>query len=218
MRKLLMTTVLAGMTLFTPGLTRPAHASHDWLEIGAVFQVGAAHIAFAFGRPSYGYEPAYYYRYDQPIRYRDHRCSQYCFHEAGYTYHHESCPLVAAHFSHYRIDPYWAYERYAPRYGGYYLGRDYRYRGGYDRDRYARPSYGHDSYRSHDRYERHDRYDDRNGRYDRNSRNDRYGRDHRYDRDDRYNRNDRSRGDHSRGDRSHGDRSHGDRGRERRHH
>lgn len=168
MRKVLMTAVLVGVTAFAPGLSPQAQASPDWLSIGTVFRVGAAHIAFAFGHASYGYEPAYYYRYDQPIRYRGHSCSRSCFHDAGYYYHHESCPVVAAHFSHYRVDPRWAYDRYAPRYRGQYRG-DYGYRDRYDRhDRYGRydrddrydRSYryrGRDSYRRHDRY---DRYDD----------------------------------------------------------
>lgn len=173
MRKMLMTAVLASAAMFAPGLTPQAQASHDWLSIGAVFRVGAAHVAFALGRP-FGYEPAYYYRYDRPIRYRGHSCNRYCFHDAGYDYHHESCPLVAAHFSHYRVDRRWAFDRYAPHYdGGYgghyrdgYRDHDYGYRdrhGRYDRyDRYDdRPRYrGRDSYRRHDRYDRYD-YDDR---------------------------------------------------------
>ncbi len=169
MRKLLMTAVLAGVTMLSPSLSPQARASHDWLSIGTVFRVGAAHIAFALGRP-FGYEPAYYYRYNQPIRYRGHRCSRSCFHDAGYDYHHESCPVVAAHFSHYRVDPRWAFDRYAPRYSGY----DGRYRDG---DRYG--DYGY-----RDRYD--DRYDRRSDRYDRYDRSDRYDRRDRYDRDDRY--------------------------------
>lgn len=177
MRKMFLTAVLVSATMLAPGLTPPAQASHEWLSIGAVFRVGAAHIAFALGRPSYGYEPAYYYRYDRPIRYRGHSCSRSCFHDAGYDYHHESCPLVAAHFSHYRVDPRRAFDRYAPRYSGHYRGggRDYGYRDRYDRydrhgryDRYDRDDRryrGRDSYRRHDRYDRHDRdYRDRGHR------------------------------------------------------
>lgn len=178
MRKKLMTVVLAGMTLLAPGLILPAAASQSWLSIGTVFRVGAAHIAIALGSP-FGYEPAYYYRYDEPIRYSGYRCSRYCFHEGRYDYHHESCPLVAAHFSHYRVDPRWAFDNYAPRYDGY----DGRYRDdgyGYG-DRYGRydDRYG---------YDRHDRYDRDYGRYDRYDR---------YDRDDDYyrgRRDDRGRG------------------------
>ena len=173
MRKLLMTAVLAGVTMLSPGLSPQARASHDWLSIGTVFRVGAAHIAFALGRP-FGYEPAYYYRYDQPVHYRGHSCSRSCFHDAGYYYHHESCPLVAAHFSHYRVDPRRAFDRYAPRYSGY--------------DRYDR----YDRHDRRDRYDRSDRYDryDRNDRYGRHDRCDRHDRD-RYDRSDRYDRHDR---------------------------
>ncbi len=178
MRKLLLTAVLAGMTIFASGLSSQAQASHDWLDIGAVFRVGAAHIAFVLGRPVYGYEPSYYYRYDQPIRYRGHDCSRHCFHDAGYYYHHQSCPVVATHFSHYGVDPYWAFDRYAPRYGhgdgGHY-------------DRYDRYDHGHG-----DRYGRYDRYDD----------DDRYRRGDSYRRYDRYDRYDRH--DHDRGHRGHG--------------
>jgi hypothetical protein len=152
MRKLLLTAVLAGSTLLSPGLSSHAQASHDWLSIGTVFRVGAAHIAIALGRP-FGYEPAYYYRYDQPIRYRGHSCGRSCFHDAGYTYHHESCPVVAAHFSHYRVDPRWAFDRYAPRNSSRY-------------DRYDRS----DRYDRRDRYGRSDRYDRRHDRYDRDDR------------------------------------------------
>ena len=178
MRKLLMTAVLAGATLLSPVLTPQAQASHDWLSIGTIFRVGAAHIAIALGRP-FGYEPAYYYRYDQPISYRGHSCSRQCFHDGGYYYHHESCPVVSAHFSHYRVDPRWAFDRYAPRYSGYdgrYRDRDYGYSDRYDRydrsDRYGRYD---------DRYDRRDRYDryDRHDRYDRYDRDDRYRDDHR---------------------------------------
>jgi hypothetical protein len=180
MRKRLMIAILGGAMLVAPGLTTPARASHDWFSIGTAFRVGAAHISFVFGRPSFLYAPAYYYRYDRPIRYHGHRCSRYCFHDAGYYYHHDSCPLVGAHFSHYRVDPYWAFDRYAPRYDGYGhydrygdYGRhgDYGYYDGYrGRDRYS------------DRYDRYDRYGSRRG-YDRYDRRRGYDRDYRYDRD-----------------------------------
>jgi hypothetical protein len=167
MRKMLMAGVLAGATLFAPGFTPEARASHDWLAIGTAFRVGLAHISFVFGQPSYGYQPAYYFRYDRPIRYRGHQCSRQCFHDSGYYYHHESCPLVGAHFRNYGVDPYQAYSRYAPRFDGYDGG--YGGGGGYHDD------YGHD-----DRYDRYDDYDrhDRRDRYDRRHR----GRGHRHHR------------------------------------
>ncbi len=161
MRKMLVSAALAGATMLAPGFTPEARASHDWFAIGTGFRVGLAHISFVFGRPSYGYEPAYYFRYDRPIRYRGHSCSRYCFHDAGYYYHHESCPLVGAHFRSYDVDPYWAFSRYAPRFDGYDRGDDRGYDGDY--------GYG-GGYR--DDY----RYDDR---YDRRYRDDRYRRDHR---------------------------------------
>ncbi len=203
MRKMLTASILAGAMMLAPMLTSPAQASQGWLSIGTAFRVGAAHISFVFGSPGYGYDPAYYYRYDQPIRYSGHSCSRYCYHEGAYDYHHESCPLVAAHFSNYRVDPRWAFDRYAPRYDGYgyrsygnYGYRDHRY----DGDRRDR---------RYDRYDRDDRHD-RDGRYDRYDRNDRYDRgDRRYDRDDHrdrrgHDRRDRGRDDHRR----HGGRGH----------
>ncbi len=184
MRKLFLTAILAGSTLLSPALTPPAQASPEWFSIGTAFRVGAAHISFVFGRPFYGYQPAYYYRYDEPIHYRGHRCSSHCFHDAGYYYHHDSCPLVTTHFSHYRVDRSWAFSRYAPRYDRY----DRSYRGDYGRsDRYDR----HDR---DDRYDRHDRHDSHR-RYDRDDRYDRNDRHRRGDRDDRYDRNDRRRRD-----------------------
>ena len=167
MRKLFFIAIVAGTLLLAPVLTPPAQASSGWLSVGTAFRVGAAHISFVFGQPLYGYEPAYYYRYDQPIRYRGHQCSDHCYHDAGYYYHHESCPLVAAHFSNYRVDPYWAFTHYAPRYDRYGS------RGGYRGD-----------YRYYGQYSQHNRYD----RYDR--RDDRYGRDRQHDRDHRYDRRD----------------------------
>lgn len=171
MRRMFLTTVLAGTTLFAPVLIPDARASYNWFSIGSVFRVGAAHIAFVFGRP-FGYQPAYYYRYDRPIYLAGHRCSRYCFRDGAYYYHERSCPLVAAHFAQYRVDPYGAFDRYAPRYDGYRdgydgYGYDDRYDGRYD-DRY-----GYDG--RYDRYDGYDRYDRRDG-YDRYDRYDRHGR------------------------------------------
>jgi hypothetical protein len=181
MRKRFAIVLLCGAMMVAPGLVTPARASHDWLAIGTAFRVGAAYISFVFGPAGYGYSPSYYYRYDRPIRYGGYGCSRYCFHDAGYYYHHESCPLVAADFSHYRVDPYWAFDRYAPRYDGYY-GQGY---GHYDRrgddgyyDHRGYDGYydrrGYDGYYDRRGYDRHyDRYDGRRG----------YDRDYRYDRD-----------------------------------
>src|SRR5215208_4391511 len=127
MRKLLLTAALVGTLMTAPGLVPQASASRGWFATGAGFRVGAAHISFVFGQPFSRYAPAYYYRYDRPISYRGHSCSRYCYRDSGHYYHHESCPLVRAHFRAYSVDPYWAYSRYAPRsdydgYDGYYSG------------------------------------------------------------------------------------------------
>jgi hypothetical protein len=168
MRRMLLITVLAGTTLFAPVLVPDARASYDWFSIGSVFRVGAAHIAFVFGRP-FGYQPGYYYRYDRPVYLDGYRCCPYCFHDGGYYYHDRSCPLVAAYFSQYRVDPYWAFDRYAPRYDGYrnsygyhdgHGGRFDGYDGGYRYDgRYDGYGGGYRDDGRYDRYDRSDRYD-----------------------------------------------------------
>lgn len=166
MRKLLATTALVSLMMVTPGVVPEAHAGHDsWFAIGSAFRVGAAHISFVFGRPLAGVGPAYYFRYDRPIRYSGYHCNRYCYREAGHYYHHEACPVVGAHFHRYDVDPYYAFSRYAPRYDGYgegYHGRydgyghGYGYGEGYGHyDRYDRGHRGHRG--GYDRgYDRHD--------------------------------------------------------------
>ena len=178
MRKVLLTAAVTAALAFAPGLVPEARAGHDWLAIGTGFRIGHAHIAVVLGRPAIGigfHQPAHYYRYDRQIRYRGHRCSQYCFRDAGYYYHHDSCGLAAAHFRAYRVDPRFVFARYAPR-------LDSRY------DRYG----GHE--RGRDRYDRNDRRDPR----------DRYDRRDRRDRDDRWERRDDRRGRGHDGDRHRG--------------
>lgn len=163
MRKLLATATLITSTLLLPGVVPEAHAGrHDWFAVGSAFRVGAAHISFVFGRPIHDIGPAYYFRYDRPIRYRGHSCNRYCFHEAGHYYHHEACPVVSAHFGNYDYDAYAAFSRYAPRYDGYgahydgyrsryrsYGYRDYGYRDHGYRDHGYRDRGYRDSYRDH---------------------------------------------------------------------
>lgn len=193
MHKRVLIVLLCGAMMVAPGLVAPASASHSWLSIGTAFRIGPAFISFVFAPPGYGYSPAYFYRFDRPIRYGGAHCSRYCFHEGGYYYHHASCPLAAAHFSYYNVDPYWAYDRYAPRYDGsygydgygrgggygYYDGRGYDGRGydGYYDNRDYRNRDGH-----YDRYDR--RYDDHRGYDDRRGYDDHRGYDGRHDRHD----------------------------------
>ena len=209
MRKRLITVLLCGAMMLAPGLVTPAHASHGWLAIGAGFRIGPAFISFVLAPPGYGYRPAYFYRFDRPIFYRGLRCSRYCFHEGGYYYHHASCPLVAAHFAYYGVDPYRAYDRYAPRYPGYdrydgyggggygYYDGGYGYYGrGYNRYYDYRGGYGY-------RGGYYDRYYDR--RYD-----GRHGHDMHF-RDDghRGSRGHDHHGDHGHDDHGHGHHGHG---------
>lgn len=186
MRKATSFVVAAVMSLLTLSLPAPAQA-HNWIGYGPGFRIGGIELSIFFGQPSYSRYRDYYYRSARPFNYRGHRCSDACFRDGGYYYHHESCPLVAEHFHHYGVRRDQIFERYAPRYDrhdGY--GRYDRYdrRDGYDRhDRYDRDRYGRHS----DRYDR-DGYRDRDRRYDR----DRYGRDRRHDRG-RYDDHDRDR-------------------------
>jgi len=184
MHKRFLTVLLCGAMMVAPGLVAPAAASHSWLSIGTAFRIGPAFISFVFAPPGYGYSPAYFYRFDRPIRYGGAHCSRYCFHEGGYYYHHASCPLAAAHFSYYNVDPSWAYDRYAPRYDGAY-GYDGYGRGG---DHGYYDGRGHDGYydgRGYDGYSDRRGYRDRDGSYDRYDRryDDRRGYDSRYGRD-----------------------------------
>ena len=236
MRKRFLIALLCGAMMVAPGLVPPAGASHFWLSIGTAFRIGPAFISFVFAPPGYygGYRPSYFYRFDRPIYYPGLHCSRYCFHEGGYYYHHASCPLAAAHFSYYGVDPYWAYDRYAPRYDGYdgdygydgYGGYD-GYRGGYG---YYDGGYGYYDGRGYDRYYGYrggysDRYDDRrygdrrydgyrgdDHRYDGRRHDDRRGYDGRRD-GGRYGHDWRDRDDGHRGSRGHehhGHRGHGD--------
>lgn len=194
MRKHLLTVALAGAIMIAPGLVPQARADHGWFAGGTGFRVGAAHLSFFFGQPFARYAPAYYYRYDRPISYRGYHCSDRCYRQGGYYYHHESCPVVRAHFRAYNVDPYAAYSRYAPRYDSYYSGYD-GYYSGYGRDGYYADNYDNGYYdngyygdgygRGYGGYSRIDVYYDNH----RSHRNDRYYRDNRY-RDDRYYRND----------------------------
>jgi hypothetical protein len=197
---------LAATTMLSFIAPQAARADHGWLSVGSAFRIGGANISFLFGQPArfHGLNPGYFVRFDRPVAYHDHHCTEYCYRDAGSYYHHESCPVVSAYFGSHQVDPYWAFDRYAPQYGagyyGYYSNRGHR-GGGY-----------YDGYRRHDRYDRYrddsvyrDRGWNRDGdhRYDRNRRD---GRDHRYDRDRRDGQNRRDGRDHRDGRRDRDDR------------
>jgi hypothetical protein len=183
---------LAATTMLSFAAPQAARAD-GWLSVGSAFRIGGANISFLFGQPArfHGLTPGYFVRFDRSVAYHDHHCTRYCYRDHGSYYHHESCPVVSAYFGTHQVDPYWAFDRYAPRYGsgyyGYYSNRSHR-GGGY-----------YDGYRRHDRYDRYrddsvyrDRgwnrgRDDRRRDWDRRDhRNDR-GREYRGDRDRRGN-------------------------------
>ncbi|HEX2641847.1 MAG TPA: hypothetical protein VHU81_02565 [Thermoanaerobaculia bacterium] len=186
MRKATSFIVAVVMSVMTLSLPAPAQA-HNWIGYGPGFRIGGIELSIFFGQPSYSRYRDYYYRSARPFNYRGHRCSDACFRDGGYYYHHESCPLVAEHFHHYGVRRDEVFDRYAPRYDRY---------DGYGRyDRYDRRD-GYDRYDGYDRRDR-DRRDDRDRygrRYDRDGYRDRRDdRRDRYDRD-RYDRHDRGRG------------------------
>ncbi|HXO20302.1 MAG TPA: hypothetical protein VOA87_10320 [Thermoanaerobaculia bacterium] len=144
MRKMLMTAILAGATMFAPGLTAPAHA-YGWFSIGTGFRVGGLSLSFVLGQPFAAYAPAYYYRAYQPIAYGGYHCTSRCFVDHGVYYHDRACPVVSAYFRNYGYDPEAAFIRYAPQYDGYYNGGGY-YGGGYYGGSYYRRSYDRRSF------------------------------------------------------------------------
>lgn len=181
-------------------LPTPAAADHTGWSIGAGFQIGGAHFSLVFGGHD-GYRPGYYYRTTQRLHVRAARCSDRCFLDGHRTYHHVSCPLVAAHFGRYHVHPELLFDRFAPP--PVWRGQRYRVDVPYRYDRYDRD----DRYRRHDhRFDRHDRWSDRR---DHRRHSDHYDRDHWRDRrrHDRHDRSDRRRDDR-RHDRRHGGRHH----------
>jgi hypothetical protein len=216
-RKAFKVTALFAALLVFPLVSATAHA--DGFSLGGVFRIGGAHFNLAFGEFGHGHPRGYYYRTVDPIAYGGYRCNSYCFHDRGYQYHHDSCPLVRHHLAYFDIDPLGLFTRYAPGYSyNYNYGYGYNHYYGnrtYNRHHDRRSGYNRYDRRYDNRYDRYDRYPypdrrrgydrdhrrhDRNdGRYDRGNRRD--GRnDGRYDRDNR--RNDRRNdGRHDRGNR-----------------
>jgi hypothetical protein len=191
MRKATSFVIAVVMSLTTLFLSAPAQA-HDWRGYGPGFRIGGIELSIFFGQPSYSRHEDYYYRSARPFSYQGHRCSDACFRDGGYYYHHDRCPVVAQHFSRYNTRRDDVFRRYAPRYdrndrydryddysrNDRYdrYDRDDRYdRGRHDRDRYDRR--GRDDDR-HDSYRGRDRRDDRRGRYDDDGRHRGRGRGH----------------------------------------
>ncbi|HEX4952009.1 MAG TPA: hypothetical protein VF017_01250 [Thermoanaerobaculia bacterium] len=123
-------------------VAQPVQADPGRWHAGAGFQVGGIHFNIVLGRPGHDRAGHYYYRSREPFSYRHTRCGSRCFHDDGYDYHHQSCPLVSRHLNHFRLDPEQVFGHYAPSFEG---------------DRYDR----RDRYDRHDRYDRYDRYDRR---------------------------------------------------------
>jgi len=144
------------------GMTRPA-AAGAWFSIGGSFEVGGVHFQVGVHdyRPA-SPPPVRYYRVDAPLYVAGARCTDRCYVQRGYHYHHESCPLVRGYLVHYgyspaRVAPALPYYRYTPPAVVYPSIRPY----GYVYPAYPiRPNYrvtpGHDRHHGHG----HDRWDD----------------------------------------------------------
>lgn len=201
MRRTLSIALLAGTVMMAaPGLVPAAQAGGGFF-FGGGFRIGGFPFVIAYAEPGYSHHHGYYYRTPRHFAYRGHSCSSACYRDAGYYYHHESCPVAHRYFQAYDVDYRWVLSTYAPYYDRYGHHGDYGHYGNYG-------NYG--------RYDHYDRYDDR---YDRQDRYDRYDGRHS---DDRYDRAPRRRhhndGDYNRqgrGHRRHDQRSH--RGRQRPH-
>jgi hypothetical protein len=147
MRKILVASTAAALLLVTPGLVPAAHADHDAWFVGTAFNIGPVHLRIVARNPDYG-PPGYYYRSREPLAYRGYHCTSRCFKGTRSYYHDPYCPVVLHHFDRHHFNPYWAFDRYAPPFPGYYF--DFRGHGGYGQ-RHDR--YGH--YRDRDRGYRH---------------------------------------------------------------
>lgn len=168
---------------FAPGLVPAAHADDiSWLfgigfNIGSFhFNIGARHVdRYSHRGRYYDSDPwDYYIRVNAPIQYRGYRCSNACYRDGGYYYHHTSCPVVRHHFNRYGYDfdrvlytysPHRRYDdrryddrRYTPYRGDdryYDRDRGYRYD---DRDDYRDRGYRDRGYRDHGQYRGHGHY------------------------------------------------------------
>lgn len=191
MKKIL---VIVAIITLAPLLAAPA-AEAGIFSVGVAFNVGGFFFDLGFGGPRYSAHASHHvYRVSEPLHYSGYQCHSGCYRDAGYSYHHAECPVVAHHFSSYGFSPYVTYPAFfAPRaYGsyGYYsehrgYGSRYRYyapRRGYrhyghyghrgHRGHHSQDARGPRGYRDHrgghGRYDRHrgDRYRDRGRTYD----------------------------------------------------
>lgn len=146
----------------------PASAGGLGFHFGAGFQIGPVNFHIAFGGHDH-HRRGYYYKTSHHLKYRGARCNDRCFRQDRHYYHDTRCPLLSAHFRHYRVHPGAIFEHYAPHYSSQYPGYDNGYYDDdYRHDRYEKRrgrGYYNDDYDDRS-YRRHDRYDDR-GRYDR---------------------------------------------------
>ena len=125
MRQNILMPMAAAVFVMGAGAFTDARAESPWYALGDM-RVGGIHFSVGFesghGR-RYGEYARPYYRTNHRLRDRGRRCNSLCFRRNRDDYHHESCPLLGAHFR--RHD-------YGPRYGGskhrgddHYLYRDW---------------------------------------------------------------------------------------------
>lgn len=170
MKRAVTTCLLTTALLITPLLAMPAEADHnDGFGAGAWFSIGGIDFSIVFG--SRGGHPGYYYRTDDRFGYRDHRCTDRCYRDRGYSYHALECPMVGYHMDRYHQRPHLLFRWHAPApvwRGHFYGDADHRGWGRQARDHYYDRHY--DRHDRHYRYDRHDRRWDRHDRRDRGHR------------------------------------------------
>ncbi len=126
-------------------VAQPAQADHDRWYLGSGFEVGGVYFNIVLAPPGY-HRTGYYYRSADPFSYRHVRCTSRCFREGGYNYHHQSCPVVHRHFTHFRLDPGRVFLRYAP---SAHLDRHHRHGWRGDDDRFDHRGRRHRHHRGH---------------------------------------------------------------------
>lgn len=107
MRQNILTPMAVAVFVVGAGAFTDARAESPWYLLGDM-RVGGIHFSVGFdsghgGR--YGEYARPYYRTNHRLRYRGRQCSSFCFRRNRDYYHHESCFLLAAHFTRHDFGP-----------------------------------------------------------------------------------------------------------------
>lgn len=125
--------LLAAATFVVGGMASDASAESPWHAFGGV-RIGGIHFSVGFDAERSGRYDRYerpYYRTSHRLHYRGRECGSFCFRRRGDYYHHESCPVLGAHFSRYDYGPQYRRDRSRGEdryfYRDHEFERDYRY-------------------------------------------------------------------------------------------